>query len=846
MKKIGMKLLAVMLSLGLCAGIFPVISFASSKTERAEERVDEAKEAVIAAQDALAEAQDALDAAAEKYDAGAFAFFEDVGATSALNVLNTAKYSSYTEKGSGKDATSFSNMLASIDFIRECNDLRKSEGCSELKVSYYMMAIAMSDTNASAYTMGHTQQYSVGENLAWGYKDPFEGWYTEEKAEYEAGDTNFSSTGHYQNIVNNSYTITGFAMNQYGSYGVTHGQVFQYSSDGAMSVDAYEKELTAYIASLDQDVLTEKVFEAEAALDDAEEEQREAEEALAKLLADSEDSDVTPETEENGTDTEEDLTDAEEEPAGTAEDAMDPDQDAVVTEENETESESEDPNYGFSVSQLSLTYTFKVDHAYSTHGDGSNTFRIFFFTDGDEEWIDKNVTFKVEDVTSAGVLQVMSSAGISYVEPKVTIDTADGELAEAVRYHYVRYVTLPIGEDGPVLGSGIKATSGKEITVEAGQSTRCVKITAYKDGEVIDTVYTRTSKATDGGYSAADKRLYECACASIEAQIWSKGMTNLEKLTAFADYISSVSHYPNSATTDAAYNPEWAALWGEDGITDYKLIWWNFADQYVDWTMALQGGQSTCLAANMLYDIALNDLGLKAITIDDTDAGEGVCVGIGKNSSNPTNGSHYSLVYQAADGTRTFVDAQGMDYGSGSAKVTCSEHGCRSKVIPISGYSTVTLGNEADSDPEDTDTVIPTGEDEENDAGDSVVVVPLDENLTDEGESAGDSETVVQPSDDTAEENADGTELSTEETSDETEDAIRDGKEGEDTTAAPEGILIRLLNGDDTDTTAASDGTSGTPKTGDTNSWMWYLMLAAGGAGLAGAAVVVRKKQRKA
>ena len=43
------------------------------------------------------------------------------------------------------------------------------------------MAISQSNTNASAYILNHTHQFGVGENLAWGYQNPFDGWYTEEK-----------------------------------------------------------------------------------------------------------------------------------------------------------------------------------------------------------------------------------------------------------------------------------------------------------------------------------------------------------------------------------------------------------------------------------------------------------------------------------------------------------------------------------------------------------------------------------------------------------------------------------------------------------------------------------------
>ncbi len=334
------------------SGVTVFADNAERSVEEAKARVAEAKETVAAAQDALTEAQSALEEAAEKYEAGAFAFFEDIGATSALDALNNATYSSYTEKGNEKDATSFSNMLASLDFIRECNELRKGEGCSELEVSHYLMAVAMSDANASAYTMDHTCQFNVGENLAWGYQDPFDGWYTKEKAIYDTGDHSSSTTGHYQNIVNNSYTVTGFAMNQYGSrYRVTHGQVFYFFAVGddavsadAMSVDAYEQELSAYIASLDQDALAEKVSEAEAALTEAQEEQRAAEEELAALTDASGASDETSEEEEStsepddGSGTDESTSEPDD-GSGTDESTPEPDEgsgtDETTTEQND-------------------------------------------------------------------------------------------------------------------------------------------------------------------------------------------------------------------------------------------------------------------------------------------------------------------------------------------------------------------------------------------------------------------------------------------------------------------------------------------------------------------------------
>ena len=79
-------------------------------------------------------------------------------------------------------------------------------------------------------------------SLAWGpsFWDPFDGWYTQEKSGLRSGQL-CECVGHYLNIIDDSYTITGFAVNQKGAYGNTYGQVFsgmEYEGD-SFSVDDY-------------------------------------------------------------------------------------------------------------------------------------------------------------------------------------------------------------------------------------------------------------------------------------------------------------------------------------------------------------------------------------------------------------------------------------------------------------------------------------------------------------------------------------------------------------------------------------------------------------------------------
>lgn len=187
----------------------------SAKEEKksAEQDVQTAKAEAEAAQKEYDAAKAYADAATEKISQGAFGFYEEMGATEALDVLNNAKYADATKKGSATDATSLENMKASLAFLEEYLELRAQEGYTgNTYVTDYYMAIAQSNANKSAETFDHCRQYNVGENLAWGWKDPFDGWYTEEKKLYEQ-DPGTTEAGHYKNIANSNYLYTGFAIN---------------------------------------------------------------------------------------------------------------------------------------------------------------------------------------------------------------------------------------------------------------------------------------------------------------------------------------------------------------------------------------------------------------------------------------------------------------------------------------------------------------------------------------------------------------------------------------------------------------------------------------------------------
>ena len=191
----------------------------------------------------------------QAYEDGAFAFFKAKGATRALEILNKADYASFTHKGNPNDATAVKNMLASIPEMKVCNALRARHGLKPLRVTYELVAMAMSDANWSSSHIAHAQQFNVGENLAWYPEKPFTGWYDKEKALYDADPVkNKAAAGHYLNIIRETYECTGFAIatyanNEYRQPCFDQTFLWETNDSKSMTVDEYERELTQWVKS---------------------------------------------------------------------------------------------------------------------------------------------------------------------------------------------------------------------------------------------------------------------------------------------------------------------------------------------------------------------------------------------------------------------------------------------------------------------------------------------------------------------------------------------------------------------------------------------------------------------
>lgn len=280
-----------------------------SNVELAQEKVDAAH----------AKIRSAIEAKGGDYDAymkGSVGFFQSVNNQDAIDVINHTGYSntdangesftSFTHVGNISDATSLYNVNRGIDIVRGLNKKRgewnteyaseiaagsKSE-LGEVYVTDMMMAITEDHTNWSSehirqHAANYGSPYQKGENLAWGYRDPFVGWYDEEKVIYDRGT---DEEGHYEGVVGHyvncitDYSVAGGAWNsESGTSGLdlcrTGGVVIK--ADGRRvncgtpyySVADYQSRFDAYYSKVtggaDLDELESEAASAELALRDA-------------------------------------------------------------------------------------------------------------------------------------------------------------------------------------------------------------------------------------------------------------------------------------------------------------------------------------------------------------------------------------------------------------------------------------------------------------------------------------------------------------------------------------------------------------------------------------------------
>ena len=206
-------------------------------------------------------------------------------------------------------------MKRSLAWIKECNEIRASEGLNACTVNDVAMAMAQTDANYSSNVWGHAKYYFIAENIAKGYAierdhasgigGPFAGWYTKEKTLYQQnvskydGASSMSSyelsqkypnfyqqVGHYLNIIVEGTPVTGLAVN---SEAFVHAQEFDsYGKTGkGIDVETYEKDFLTYYDKVTAEVLKaeSELSEAKANVTDTEAKKKTAQNELASAAA---------------------------------------------------------------------------------------------------------------------------------------------------------------------------------------------------------------------------------------------------------------------------------------------------------------------------------------------------------------------------------------------------------------------------------------------------------------------------------------------------------------------------------------------------------------------------------
>ena len=195
-------------------------------------------------------------------------FYQD----SKTGMANVAALASYVNglDDSVKSFLSTSNLKKDVTLIKELNSLRASDNNfsnhNALGVDYDLMIYASISGFISDSTMNHTyfmnaptEVYaSRAENLAWGYSDPLTGWYTEEKAIYDAHGSGV--TGHYTNCMGD-YEYVGLVLDQStGTSAADFGRdkILTSESGTQVTVDEFEAALNSYVASYESTMNTAK------------------------------------------------------------------------------------------------------------------------------------------------------------------------------------------------------------------------------------------------------------------------------------------------------------------------------------------------------------------------------------------------------------------------------------------------------------------------------------------------------------------------------------------------------------------------------------------------------------
>jgi len=327
--------------------------------------------------------------------------------------------------------------------------------------------------------------------------------------------------------------------------------------------------------------------------------------------------------------------------------------------QNTTEARADETVYGFSMDGYTKKEVIKRNYVSGINEDGSIDIDCRFLTTESYEWIETNIEFYVEDVTPIAISEVYTALG--YEEPEeVTFTTS--KYSDASLFS----VMGPI-PDGETVSScaKTKAVSGALISIHSDSpATRALKVTAVKDGKVVDTVYLLVYAAKNSEGEEFEQEIYEEVLHRTCEQLWSASMSNYEKLKALGEYIVNTAHY-TALNNLYAYddNPcvdkeNFMERFGIDGVLAFEA---NKEPQVSCY--ALRGGFIDCYAAYIIRDAAVLELGItdygKYGSDEIPESGECVYRQWGANGA---LSSHVTLVYRDASGNLYYINTQGNSH----------------------------------------------------------------------------------------------------------------------------------------------------------------------------------------
>lgn len=273
------KLLASIFAAALLICVLLVPGFA--KTD-AEKELEAATAQVAELEQKVADCQTAFTEAQAQLRRGSYGFFQWAGSESATAALDNAKYKNLIAYGTTGDATSLDNLEAALDLIDKVNAYRKADGLKELVVTDTMMAMAEADADAYYDLNTAPKQFTVNGNRIAENLGTFsnaakaaDSWYAEKKVADEHPDymsyssANWSKVGHYFNLSQKKFTVTGAAANSRPVSGTKFCQVYYSNANGekTYTTKEYRERIAEYRVFYDD--RKEDLQEAQAALQQA-------------------------------------------------------------------------------------------------------------------------------------------------------------------------------------------------------------------------------------------------------------------------------------------------------------------------------------------------------------------------------------------------------------------------------------------------------------------------------------------------------------------------------------------------------------------------------------------------